>query len=421
LGDVTTRRLAAVGGTLEDVAVSQNGTTTVAWTVAVDSGEVRTADVPAAPGDPQSPAGPLDPQHREVFNVFGDGVLGVDATDAQTLLWLSDERGRGAGPAPFTEFFDIVVADRSPGGRWSSSPTVLGAGYLQGHQLAVNAAGAAVVAWGQYEGRKTRVYASYREAAGAEWTPTELVANNASSEEVGIDDAGRVLLLFSRGNNARTRLYAVRRTPTDGWGPATRLAGGWLQDDFALGANGSAMVVRTRVSYDGDIPRGSRFTLRMTPSGSWQPPVRQPGLTEGVYGRAVDMDAKGRALMAWWDGTDLMVRWSRPDGEWRRPCVLATDVKRPRSLSPDARLSVNRRGDALVVWGAKGRVPQLWARFKPAGHAWSEPGKATPGSSLPDEYTTDLGDGGHAAIAWTPRISRQIVVRTASLDAGGRD
>ena len=126
------------------------------------------------------------------------------------------------------------------------------------------------------------------------------------------------------------------------------------------------------------------------------------------------MDAKGRVLVAWWDGTDLVVRWSRPDGEWRKPCVLAADVKRPLSVNPDARLSVNRLGDALVVWGAKGRVPQLWARFKPAGHAWSEPIKVTRGSNIPVDYTVDLGDGGHTAIAWMPRNGREIhVVRTS--------
>ena len=67
VNDITTHELGAYG-TLEDVAVSQTGTTTVAWTVSVDSGEIRTMDVPAAPGDPQSPAGPPDPQHREVFD-----------------------------------------------------------------------------------------------------------------------------------------------------------------------------------------------------------------------------------------------------------------------------------------------------------------------------------------------------------------
>ena len=94
-----------------------------------DRGVVRTMDDPAAPGDPQSPAGPLDPQHRHRCStrLAGD-VLGIDAAGAQTLLWLSDERGPSAGPGPFTEYYDVVLGDRSPGGGWSNSPSVVGAG-----------------------------------------------------------------------------------------------------------------------------------------------------------------------------------------------------------------------------------------------------------------------------------------------------
>lgn len=73
-----------------------------------------------------------------------------------------------------------------------------------------------------------------------------------------------------------------------------------------------------------------------------------------------------------------MVRWSRPDGQWRRPCVLAAGVDKPYSVTPNPQLAVNRRGDALVVWRAKHRVPprvaQLWARYKPAGQEWTKPG-----------------------------------------------
>ena len=183
---------------------------------------------------------------------------------------------------------------------------------------------------------------------------------------------------------------------------------------MAVGADGSAVVVRGRVSYGADIPAGSQFTLRMTPSGRWQPRVRQPALTDAVNGRSVDMDAKGRVLLAWWDGTDLMVRWSRPDGGWRRPCVLAAGVTKPRSAYPDAQLAVNRRGDALVVWAAKGRVPQLWARYKPSGQGWTKPVKVTRTSSPPGSYTAELGDGGHAAITWMSRNGREIhIVRTS--------
>jgi hypothetical protein len=78
----------------------------------------------------------------------------------------------------------------------------------------------------------------------------------------------------------------------------------------------------------------------------------------------------------------------------------------------DTQLVVNRRGDALVVWRAKGRVAQLWARYKPAGHEWMKPVKVTPTDSPPRAYFgAGLGDRGHAAVAWTTRNNHQIQVR----------
>src|SRR3954466_8678415 len=84
---------------------------------------------------------------------------------------------------------------------------------------------------------------------------------------------------------------------------------------------------------------------------------------------------------------------------------------------PNAQLAVNRRGDALVVWGAKGRVvprvAQLWARYRPAGRGWTKPVKLTRADSPPGSFTVALGDRGHAAIAWTTRNDRQIqILRT---------
>ena len=178
---------------------------------------------------------------------------------------------------------------------------------------------------------------------------------------------------------------------------------------MALGAGGAAVV--TYSSFGDDGPYGRQFTSRMSPKGTWGARVRQPnGLDDGR--RAVDMDATGRALIAWWHGTDLMGRWSRPDGRWRKPCVLAADVSHPRRSEDDTQVVVNRRGDALVVWRAKGREAQLWARYKRAGHDWMNPVKVTPTDSPPAGYFgAGLGDGGHAAIAWTTRHDQQIEVR----------
>lgn len=414
VGEVATRRLVA-RGEIKDVGVDRTGTATVAWTNYAGDGTVQTADEPAAPGEPQSPAGPPDPQRRALFDAFGEDALGVEAAGAQTLLWLSDERGPGAGPSPFTEDFEVVIADRSAGAGWSSPPAVVGAGYVHGARLAVNASGAAVATWTQFEGPNPRVYASYRNTDGSEWTPVELVARNAGSRRAGIDDKGRVLLLFTRGSNERERTYAVRRTPAGEWGQPQRLPGKDSGADLAVGADGSAVVLRSRVSYGAEAPRGSQVTLRMTPSGRWESPVRQPDFTgDSGWGSRVDVDAKGRALLAWWRGPDLLIRRSRSGGEWRRPCVVAANIKQPRSIVLDARVAVNRRGDALVVWGARNRVAQLWVRYKPAGRGWTKPVNVTRSDSPPDSYTVELGDGGHAAVAWMPRNGRQIhVVRTS--------
>ena len=103
---------------------------------------------------------------------------------------------------------------------------------------------------------------------------------------------------------------------------------------------------------------------------------------------------------AWWDGPDLMVRWSRPDGEWLRPCVLAAGVKRPLFGQPRraARGEPTRRCARGV--GSQRRaaaVGPLQARRAGVDEA----GELTRADSPRVTYTVALGDRGHAAIAWT--------------------
>ena len=80
----------------------------------------------------------------------------------------------------------------------------------------------------------------------------------------------------------------------------------------------------------------------------------------------------------------------------------------------DTQVTVNRRGDALVVWRGKGHRAQLWCRYERAGHDWSKPVPVTPPGNRPRAmFASALGDGGHVAIAWTTHKNRQIDVRRA--------
>jgi hypothetical protein len=415
----TVSRDLEANGWVADVVVSRTGTATMAWMAwsgfANDPVLIRTSDAPPAPGDPQDPPDPPDAQDPLDARVSArGGDLGIDAADRLTMLWRQDL----LTPAPghvFTEYYDLVPSDRAPGGRWSGAPPVLGrTGFIGDAQLEVNASGAAVVAWQQHIGRGSDVFASYRATAGGGWTPRERVSDAQWFRQAGIDDEGRVLLVYNPRSGGRGGVKVIRRTPADGWGRPQSVGGPDTNDPrLAVGAGGAAVVIYTRYEEEG-WPNAPQLTSRMSPAGNWGAPVRQPYGLPVPGPAAIDMDAKGRTLFAWWDRADLMVRWSRSDGRWREPCVLAADVSHPRQFGEVAtQVVVNRHGDALVTWRAKGRVQQLWARYQRAGQAWTQPVRVTPVGRPPrGEFSTDVGDRGHVAIAWTTR--GQLHVRRAS-------
>jgi hypothetical protein len=329
------------------------------------------------------------------------------------MLWLRDL----VTPAPeyaWTEYYDLVVSDRAVGGEWSGLPPVLGTGFVGNAELEVNASGAAVVAWDQFIRRNSHVFVSYRPSAGADWTPRERILRAESMLDVGIDDAGRVLLLVQdreRGSDGDVK--AIRRATDGHWSKSRRLPGPNVgEPQIAVGPSGAAVVTYSR--YDEERwPDGRQFTSWMSPSGQWSPAEPQPYGLHVPGAEALGMDGRGRTLFASWYGRDLMVRWSRSDGRWREPCVLAADVRKPRVFGEVAtQVLVNRRGDALVSWRAKGRVQQVWTRYKPVGQAWTPPIRVTPAGSKLRQFVSDLNDDGHAAIAWTTR--GQLHVRRAS-------
>jgi hypothetical protein len=290
--------------------------------------------------------------------------------------------------------------------------------FISGPELAVNASGAGVMVWEDYGRRHFHTFAAYRAPHGSTWTPPRKVPHVKGVDAVGIDDAGRVLLVYS---TRKAGLMVMRRTLSGRWQNPTNLSGRTaFRPSLAVGANGAAVVSYSRY-YDEEGDDQRPFTASMSPSGRWAPPVHQPEVrhvtratTNPDIDPDIDMDARGRALLTWWDGTDLVARWSRPGGRWRKPCVLAANVPHPRRDDLDTQVAVNRRGDALVVWRGKGHRAQLWGRYERVGHDWSKPVPVTlPGSRPRAMFASALGDGGHVAIAWTTQQNRQIDVRRA--------
>src|SRR4051794_1569194 len=122
-----------------------------------------------------------------------------------------------------------------------------------------------------------RVFASYRDTAGVGWTSPERVPNTEALVQVGIDDAGRVLLMY-RGSMRKgdDSLKAVRRSRSGRWGKPRRVVGpNGYQYQMALGSGGAAVVAYSQTDRAEDE---QQFTSRMSPAGTWGAPVRQPGV-----------------------------------------------------------------------------------------------------------------------------------------------
>jgi hypothetical protein len=390
-----------------DVMVSRKGTATVVWS---GTHAVYSADDPSSPVDPQ------DVTHGggrvpDEFMRDVDGTVGIDAADAQTLVY-DDYTGTRAGRNVNVDFYDLVLFDRAPGAAWTTSSRVTHRPLESHATVAVNASGAAVVMWPEAtrhgSGDGTRMWAVYRDSAGGVWTrPQRMPAADASL--VGIDDAGRVLLLYYRGGIKIQQAWAIRRASTGRWERPHRIGepkATVLTD--AVGPDGSAVLTYGQLD-DTFTMHPPLLTVRMSRSGTWGAPTAEPG---GLGGGDVAVDGKGRALLVGWTGRDLMGRWSRPDGRWRKPFVVVANVPKPRLRESDTQIALNRRGDALIVW-AKGRREQLWARYKPLGRRWSKPIKVTQPNNPPRSFDADVGDCGHAAIAWTTR-TKQVQIRRFS-------
>jgi hypothetical protein len=403
MDDITTytwdRNVAGWSG--PQVVISRTGTATVAWTGVHHV--VRTLDEPPGPGDPQNPAAerlgdaPLD----DVTLPDGHHFLDVDAAGAQTLAWMP--AFEGDGPLPFQT---LVLSSRAPGDRWSN-PTPIASAYMFGIEprLAVNASGAAVVFWSEERPNRTVLFASYRSRAGADWTaPERLPAPNTYDVAVDIDDAGRVLLVYSRDEGSREGVWAVRRAPSGGWGQSRRLSGpGHELFSLGLGANGAAVVTYGHYGGAGyGRPDRAPFARRMSPNGRWHAPVRQPAQLGTL---PTNVDGKGRALLTGWQGTDLVGRWSRSDGRWCKPFILAPDVRKTvRWLD----VVVNGRGDAVAVWSVASPTRAIWARYQPAGQNWTKPVVVT-AENPPRKFDVALGDRGHVAIAWSTIGNHKLI------------
>lgn len=324
-----------------------------------------------------------------------------------------------------------------PAPTWSAA-SLLGVGPVPidaRPQLAVNAAGDAVVVWSQLVAGRYAVFGSSFHA-GAWSMPQQIRASigDAVVPLVGIDTAGNAVVAWrdsdSDGTPGQTHAMWSARGTRMGDGSIAWTAGFKLPasrealDGYALAMSPTGLAVLAWREFRpavADLPAQRNLVVAEGDGTTWSP----VGLVESADGDvdhpAIAVGTGGNTVLAWEQASDSgapQVLASRRLGAatWSLPQVLSVDGGRPSVLASLPRVAVAADGRAFVVWQQnEGMLRSLWSSAGAAGAAWSA------GSGLTEqgvarqfnEPVLAMNPAGQAVLAWGDARSSfsQVFVR----------
>jgi hypothetical protein len=230
----------------------------------------------------------------------------VDGAGVTTVSWIAD----GA----------LQVRGRSAAGEWTPARG-LASRSVWSQELAVNAAGTAVVAWFEWKGQRLR--SATRPAAKRWQRPQTLMADTrVRAQRAAVDRAGRALVVWTTADEWRAEVREYRngvawaRTDRDGAWSGTRYLNRTVGEDgvlldIATNPRGDGVALWLEGGLGGDDP----YTLeaaRFTTKGRWAATSRiaRSWPAASAY---VGADRVARVLV---DTGWIRVTEQSPGGEW---------------------------------------------------------------------------------------------------------
>ena len=229
------------------------------------------------------------------------------------------------------------------------------------------------------------------------WRTEELIQTDnegrASAPQVAVNASGSALAVWVQSDALRSKIWANRYAPTEGWGVAQRIDGNIPNDarspQAAIDPSGNGLA--TWQQSDGI--RLSVWANRYTSDGGWETAeLIETGDAGDANAAVVVVDASGNGLAAWSqsDGTTGHVWANRytPTEGWGS--AQRIDGNNPgRGTTPH--LAVNPSGNAVAVWGQFDDTRfHMWANHYTPASGW--------GSAGPIE-DNDAGNAGGQQVA----------------------
>ena len=213
-----------------------------------------------------------------------------------------DDRGNALAVWPLAG--SLQFSTRRRAGTWAAARDVPGSDGAAGTQsLAVNDRGDVALAWRRTSGSERVVFVA-RRTRGGDWSAPEAVSpptGGAYLHDVGLDDKGRALLIWTQPSGDGQVLQAARRN-ADGWSDpvVVDVAPAIPYIDLAVTRHGGAVALWSTGSLAGVAIRSAV----MTPAGSWSAPDTLTTATEH------DLDLLEVAANDRYDAAAVWRRWT---------------------------------------------------------------------------------------------------------------
>jgi hypothetical protein len=269
-------------------------------------------------------------------------------------------------------------------------------------RVAVGASGTAFVAWEQYDGVVTNVWAN-RYVPGLGWqTPVMIEQDSVASTRpaVAVDASGNAIVVWRSGAGSTMRVKANRFVPGTGWGSPLlidSLAGSVFYVEVVVDSAGNA--VATWAQSDGT--RYSAWSNRYSVGPGWGTAGTLESSAEGVSGTVrIASNSRGDVVATWTQNasgtTNAWVKRYVAGSGWGAAELLENDSQ---SVAGIPGVAVDAGGGAHFIWAQAGVI---WSRSHANG-AWTGRELVATGNVMAPQIGTDFG--GNTVVTWTEYVS----------------
>jgi hypothetical protein len=206
--------------------------------------------------------------------------------------------------------------------------------------------------------------------------------------------------------------------PGLGWDTPTSIetdkAGDSRALSLAMNAAGQTLIAWER-GLSGSPASTQVWVAHSTPGQGWSPPQMLSDPVLEARAPSTGMDATGNGLVVWYQpgGVRDEVWWRTYEATTANWGTAAKLAPIREGLGSTPQLSVNPRGDAVVVWGDGNRIV---GRYKPQGDTWSRTQRINVGQrGTMSALQVGLADDGQARVSWVfadprfyPRKARKV-------------